>query len=188
MSKTNLIYVASSWRNTYQQSIVELLRSKHYEVYDFKNPGEGNRGFKWSEIDLQWEVWTIEEYRDNLKHKISQEGFKLDFDAMKSADQCVLVLPSGRSSHLEAGYFWGAGKPLHILLISPMEPELMYLGATSVNINIEELFRSLKETATIDCPNCDDGTTGFDVVNNCLVHCHVCNGTARVEGITTKKE
>ncbi len=111
MSKTNQIYVASSWRNTYQQSIVELLRNYKYEVYDFRNPKEGNKGFKWSEVDLQWEVWTTEEYRDNLKHKISQEGFELDFDAMKAADQCVLVLPSGRSSHLEAGYFWGTGKP-----------------------------------------------------------------------------
>ena len=45
---------------------------------------------------------------------------------MKWADACVLVLPCGRSAHLEAGWFVGAGKPLHILQLDREEPELMY--------------------------------------------------------------
>lgn len=60
-----------------------------------------------------------------------------------AADCCVLLLPCGRSAHFEAGYFWGAGKPVHILLAERNEPELMYLGATSVNISPHELLGSL---------------------------------------------
>jgi hypothetical protein len=45
---------------------------------------------------------------------------------MKLARACVLVLPCGRSAHIEAGYFVGAEKPLHILLTSRSEPELMW--------------------------------------------------------------
>lgn len=49
------------------------------------------------------------------------------------------LLPSGRSAHIEAGYFVGARKPLHILLTTEQEPELMYLMATSISRNVAEL-------------------------------------------------
>lgn len=45
------IYVASSWRNVFQQDVVNILRDLGHEVYDFKNPPHGNGGFKWSDID-----------------------------------------------------------------------------------------------------------------------------------------
>lgn len=32
------IYVASSWRNPFQQEVVNILRDLGHEVYDFKNP------------------------------------------------------------------------------------------------------------------------------------------------------
>ena len=45
------IYIASSWRNSYQQDVVSFLRNKGHEVYDFRNPPHGNGGFQWSDID-----------------------------------------------------------------------------------------------------------------------------------------
>ena len=45
------IYVASSWRNVFQQDVVGILRDLGHEVYDFKNPPHGNGGFQWSDID-----------------------------------------------------------------------------------------------------------------------------------------
>lgn len=45
------IYVASSWRNPFQQEVVNILRDLGHEVYDFKNPPHGNGGFQWSDID-----------------------------------------------------------------------------------------------------------------------------------------
>lgn len=41
------VYVASSWRNEHQESLVEKLRLMGYEVYDFKHPNDGE-GFQWS--------------------------------------------------------------------------------------------------------------------------------------------
>ena len=38
MAKT---YVASSWRNPFQQEVVNILRDLGHEVYDFKNPHMG---------------------------------------------------------------------------------------------------------------------------------------------------
>lgn len=44
------IYVASSWRNDFQPTVVKYLREAGYDVYDFKNP-PNRSGFAWSSID-----------------------------------------------------------------------------------------------------------------------------------------
>lgn len=97
------IYVASSWRNAVQPEIVNLLREKGYEVYDFKNPRPGDTGFHWSEIDQDWKKWTPEQFRQGVKHEIALKGYYSDMGALEECDVCVLVLPCGRSAHLEAG-------------------------------------------------------------------------------------
>ena len=133
------LYVASSWRNGFQQTIVRQLREAGHEVYDFRNP-PGRTGFSWSAIQANWKNWTNRDYRSFLGHPIAIAGFDSDFDAMKDADGCVLVLPSGRSAHIEAGYFVGAGKPIWILLMDQQEPELMYKMATDICLSPEELL------------------------------------------------
>lgn len=120
------IYVASSWRNPHQPRVVELLRELGHEVYDFRNPAPGNKGFAWSEIDEDWEQWTTEEYVEALKHPIAERGFNSDFDGMKWADTCVMVLPCGRSANTEAGWMKGAGKKVFVYSPVKQEPELMY--------------------------------------------------------------
>lgn len=137
------IYVASSWRNQTQEGVVRELRVAGFEVYDFKNPVEGNSGFKWSDIDSDWQNWTPEQFRESLRHPIAVSGFNLDMDALCWCDACVLVLPCGRSAHLEAGYAIGAGKPT-VILLSDGEPELMYRMADSICLDIEEVIGFLK--------------------------------------------
>lgn len=136
------IYVASSWRNPVQPEIVELLRDEGLEVYDFRHPHPGDDGFHWTEIDGGWKSWDAERFREALRHPVSDRGFNNDFEAMKSADACVLVMPCGRSAHLEAGYFVGAGKPL-IILLANGEPELMYKMADHICVSYEELLAAL---------------------------------------------
>ncbi len=48
---------------------------------------------------------------------------------MQWAEVGVMVMPCGRSAHLEAGYFVGARKPL-LIILSDAEPELMYKMGT----------------------------------------------------------
>lgn len=120
------IYVASSWRNEYQPMVVEVLKSMGHEVYDFRNPPNGDKGFYWSEIDPNWENWTGEEYIKALEHPRAIEGFKNDYEAMQWADTCVMVLPCGRSANTEAGWMKGFGKDVFVFQPIPQEPELMY--------------------------------------------------------------
>lgn len=120
------IYVASSWRNEYQQTVVMFLRQQGHDVYDFKNPPHGNGGFAWSDIDKNWENWDTNQFKTALRHPIAVEGFKSDFDGMKWADVCVMVLPCGRSANTEAGWMKGAGKSVYVFQPIKQEPELMY--------------------------------------------------------------
>jgi hypothetical protein len=136
------IYVASSWRNPLQQEVVKRLREAGHEVYDFRNPAPGNTGFHWSEIDPHWKEWTPEQFREALIHSIAVDGFNYDWEAMQDAEACVMVMPCGRSAHIEAGYFVGAEKHL-IILLSDGEPELMYMLANAVAIDIDEVIDDL---------------------------------------------
>lgn len=138
------IYVASSWRNDLQPRVVLALRNAGYEVYDFKNPEPGNHGFHWSEIDKDWKQWSIKTFRGALYHPIAESGFRRDMSALEQCDICVLVLPCGRSAHLEAGYAIGAGKPTFILSFENQEPELMYKMAALICCSINELLGSIK--------------------------------------------
>jgi hypothetical protein len=76
---------------------------------------------------------------------LSEQGFLSDWGAMQWADTGVLVLPSGRSAHLEAGYFSGAGKALYILMQERQEPELMYRMASGICLSVREMIERLSE-------------------------------------------
>lgn len=136
------LYVASSWRNSNQPYVVNALTKAGHEVYDFKNPEHGKGGFHWSDIDPEWKSWSPVKFREYMAHPIAKDGFGSDFTAMKWSEAGVLVMPCGRSAHLEAGYFVGAEKPL-VILLSDGEPELMYSMASCICVNIAEVLEFL---------------------------------------------
>lgn len=157
MSLPEYVYVASSWRNLMQEAVVETLRAANISHYDFKNP-EGGTGFHWSEVMPNYvkgsELAEVNEYLECLSHPRSEQGFLSDFDAMNRADTFILVLPCGRSAHLEMGWAVGAGKRTAILLypeerIQPnsegaradfVVPELMYKMVDLITPSMMELL------------------------------------------------
>lgn len=140
------VYVASSWRNQQQQSVVQQLRDAGHEVYDFKNPRPGETGFAWSDINPDWQAWTPEQFREALRHPIALNGYISDASAMAEADACVMVMPCGRSAHLEAGFFVGSPKKALIILLGeePAEPELMYRMANAICLDMGEVIEKLE--------------------------------------------
>lgn len=140
------VYVASSWRNPLQIGVVATLRATGLSVYDYRNPAPGKNGFAWRSIHTNWENWTPAEWREALAHPTAKDGFADDKGAMDRADCCVLVLPCGRSAHLEAGYMAGAGKPVFTLALEKVEPELMTLllgPPEHICVTMDELFDRL---------------------------------------------
>lgn len=149
----SFIYLASSWRNELQPTVLAALRAAGHEVYDFRNPddswttgapGDDSGGFRWSDIDPAWETWSPWAFSQALDTETAAKGFANDWDAMQLADVGVLLLPCGRSAHLEAGFFAGhPDKTLHILIPELPEPELMYLMADGIHLSVESLIEGI---------------------------------------------
>lgn len=143
------IYVASSWRNSLQETVVKVLRAAGYTVYDFKNP-QPNTGFGWQEVMPSYvlgsETTDRTEYLEALEHPRSVEGFESDMQAMEAADLILLVLDCGKSAHLELGWAAGAQKLSAILMIEEtVTPELMYKMVDKIVTSATELLDWIEE-------------------------------------------
>ena len=148
------IYLASSWRNEHQPRIVQLLRDAGHQVYDFRAPSTGGpptkaqTGFAWSEIDEAWRSWSPEQYRAALDHPAAVRGFGADFGAMQWADTCVVLLPSGPSAALEAGWCAGSGRDVIVHVAGLREPDLMYRLGRCITVSDRELLEALAPRET----------------------------------------
>jgi hypothetical protein len=140
------IYVASSWRNPFQQEVVSILRQCGHEVYDFMNPPHGQSGFSWSDIDPNWLEWTSEQYKQALYHPLAIKGYNSDKNGMDWVDTCVMVLPCGRSANTEAGWMKGAGKKVYVLTPIKQEPELMYKIYDGIITSMDDLTKLFSST------------------------------------------
>jgi hypothetical protein len=139
------IYLGSSWRNEHYPEVLDALRNTGHEVYDFRNPHPGNATFNWPDIDPEWRQWGPHEFaRIVTSHQAAVRGFAFDKAGLDWCDTLVLVLPCGRSAHLEAGYAVGQGKEVVILLHEDrFEPELMYLLCHGLVASVSGLLRRL---------------------------------------------
>lgn len=139
------VYVASSWRCAAQPAAVSAIREAGHDVYDFKNPGPGEHGFGWRQCATSEQLKDPRRFRDEvLTHPVAGRGFAKDMRALMAAEATVLVLPCGRSAHLELGYATGAGQRTIVLLDDPMsEPELMYLMNWRICVSLPEVLVEL---------------------------------------------
>ncbi|AEG60036.1 hypothetical protein [Desulforamulus ruminis] len=136
------IYVVSSWKNVSMvRSLTDYLRRNGHEVDDFTDDSRGRYVFHWSEVGDIQELDAI----NFLKDRRAQRAFEEDKKWIDWADAVILVLPAGRSAHLEAGYAKGKGKLLVILGEFPKgEFDVMYGFADLLTRDHEEVKRFLK--------------------------------------------
>lgn len=139
MDKKLNVYVAASWRTDHQPAVVKALREAGHEVYDYRNPPSSS-AITWSDISPWWAGLTPEELSQLLSQPVARGAFEVDMGALRACDACVLLLPSGRSSHLELGWAAGAGKRTAILLDGGSEAELMSLMADRLCEDLDDLL------------------------------------------------
>lgn len=124
------LYIASSWRNERYPLVLEALRAEGFACFDFR---QAETGFRWTDIAGP-KPWSAATLTKSLRHPTAERAFVADYRGMFDANACVLVLPCGKSAHLEAGWFTGRVRPLVVYMPEPDEPELMYLLAGNVQI------------------------------------------------------
>jgi hypothetical protein len=138
------IYVASSWRNVLQPSLVAFLRSSEraWDVYDYREPVAA---FDWMDIDPDWQRWAPEDFRRGVEHPLARRGHEADMGALIGCDACVLVTPCGNDAHLELGIAAGMNKATCVLLSEGFKPSLMYRSAQKLALDAPEVLAWLRD-------------------------------------------
>jgi len=137
------VYIASSWRNINEvREWTSHLRAEGFEVFDFTD--ENDHFVFWiKDIPGQANMDII----DFLNREESQKAFDADCEGMKRSNVCLLLLPSGKSAHLEAGFMKGAGKKLIIYqdVFPKGETDVMYKFADLITDSVREVVKYLKD-------------------------------------------
>lgn len=138
------VYLIGSLRNEAIPKLGVTLRNHGFEVFD-----------DWfaagPEADDYWQKYERQRgrtYNEALRGAAANHVFRFDKSHLDRCDAAVLVLPAGKSGHLELGYAAGLGKETRILL-DPTQPadrwDVMYRFANSVESSVPDLIRVLKE-------------------------------------------
>lgn len=136
-----MIYLIGSLRNENVPVIANQLRAQGHEVFD-QWYGAG------PQADDYWQAYCKQKgmnYKEALADHGAQHVFNFDKRFIDMSDTVVLVLPAGKSGHLELGYALGSGKRGFILLDGePDRYDCMYNFASGICLNLEELFECLR--------------------------------------------
>lgn len=137
-----MIYLIGSLRNPVVGDIAKKLRDQGYEVFDDWRAAGEDADDCWRD----YEKARGHDYQTALRGFAADHVFKFDKAHLDRADGAVLVLPAGKSCHLELGYIIGKGRPGFILLDQdPERFDVMYLFATSICKNMDELLEEMKK-------------------------------------------
>lgn len=131
------IYLIGSLRNPKVPKVGNLLREAGFDVFDDWFAAGPIADDSWQE----YEKIRGHSYDAALKGLAARHVFEFDLQHLNRADIGVLMLPAGKSGHLELGYLRGQGKPCYVLF--DKEPErwdVMYQFCNGVYFNADALI------------------------------------------------
>jgi len=100
-------------------TLADILRDEGHKVDAFCDSTNGRISFNWSELIkiMKTEGTDVSQIDaiEMMKHWRVKDAFEEDKKWINWADVLILVMPCGRSAHLEAGYAVGKGKKMYIL-------------------------------------------------------------------------
>ncbi len=137
------IYLIGSLRNPRVPVIANKLRAAGYDVFDEWHATAPDTDDHWQKY-CNARGWT---YDQALSGLTAQTIFEFDKKYLDRCDAAVMLLPAGRSGHLELGYKRGCGKPGFILLDGAKVDryDIMYRFATAVVPDLAALCKALKK-------------------------------------------
>lgn len=135
------VYVIGSLRNKQVPLVAQAIRAAGYNAFD-----------DWyaagPEADDHWKTYEEAKgstYREALSGAAAKNVFAFDKRNIDASAAAVLVLPAGKSGHLELGYVAGTGKPTFVLFENEVDRwDVMYQFATEICIGVPELLGAIK--------------------------------------------
>lgn len=137
-----MIYLIGSLRNPEVPRIANELRRvvPSHEIFDDWYAAGPIADDSWRDYEKQ----RGRTYIESLSCYPARHVFEFDLEHLERASAGVLVLPAGKSAHLELGYLLGKGKPGFILLDNPERWDVMYKFATGVFEDLNQLAVTLR--------------------------------------------
>lgn len=134
------IYIIGSLKNPEIPYIANRLEDAGFEAFaDWFSPGE--------QADQMWQEYERlrgRTYKQAINGYHAHHVFAFDKTHLDRCDAAVLVMPAGRSAHLELGYTIGRGKLGFVLFDKePERYDVMYRFATDIFFDLDEMVASL---------------------------------------------
>jgi hypothetical protein len=134
------LYLIGSLRNPAVPEFGNELRKAGFDVFDDWY-GAGERA------DDSWQAYENlrgRNFTDALAGYAAQHVFHFDKTHLDRCDGAILLLPAGKSGHLELGYVIGSGKPGYILMDKePDRYDVMYNFSSGVYFDRKKLLDKL---------------------------------------------
>lgn len=135
------IYIIGSLRDPKVPEIAASIREDGHDVFDDWFAAGEVADDRWMGYEQTYRKRTL---GDALRGRAAKHVFDFDKTWLDWADSAVLVLPAGKSAHLELGYMAGKGKDTYVLLDGePERYDVMYQFATAVYTNLDDLRKAL---------------------------------------------
>lgn len=141
MAAKKKIYLIGSLRNPEVPKIANRLRRLGFEVFDDWYAAGPEADDKWRD----YEKARGRSYKEALKGFAARHVYHFDKHHLDACDIAILVLPAGKSGHLELGYVIGKGKPGFILLDNPERWDVMYQFANGEKEEIDGVCQNFEE-------------------------------------------
>lgn len=138
------VYLIGSLRNPEVLTVASKLREAGFDVFDDWMAAGPEADDYWLKYEKQKGV----SMKDALKSYAAKHVFEFDKYHLDRCDGAVLLLPAGKSGHLEVGYMAGSGKPTFALFDGePERWDVMYQFLSGVHFNIDDLIKDMKNVS-----------------------------------------
>lgn len=139
------IYLIGSLRNPTIPEIGNILRDRGFDVFDDWFAAGKFADDEWRD----YEKARGHSYGEALNGLAAHHVFHFDLEHLNRCHVAVLVMPCGRSGHMELGFMMGQGKPGYVLMDNQDRYDVMYLLCHAVKgkviFALNDLIKELKD-------------------------------------------
>lgn len=135
-----MIYLMGSLRNPMVPVVANTMRDAGLDVFDDWFAAGPEADDCWQRYE-QGRGRTMQEA---LRATHAKHVYAFDLEWLHACDTAVLLLPAGKSAHLELGWMLGRKQPGYVLYLEePARMDVMYQFATGVFTSLDDLIKEL---------------------------------------------